>query len=416
MSLQKTPVPVLDLKEVDIGERRDALRGFLWKNSEHFRHVIVRDDEGVSNFVSTAFADREKVIDSLMVHRELAPDDAEIHVTDPLNIKQTFLELTTYTCPHGNEYKLYDHMLQDMGWVRNGRGNYWFTVGDGTSKTLFVAHLDTADRGKPKVVEHDLDEEGFCRSKGNTVLGADDKAGMTVLLYMIAKKVPGDYLLVIGEEVGCIGSGEEALHIPIGKYDRAVAFDRAGTSDIITHQMRNRTASREFARALAKELRRTSKGVLQLQPCDRGMYTDTNEFVEKIPECTNISIGYEMQHTWFETQDLSFLATMANAACDVNWETLPTKNPVRRRATVRTDAVADDDTDYDFLWDTTTLEIGNKSMWELWADIDSGNLTMDDVRTWVIYNPAKAGAIIKFMIERDSTAALDILTEVEDNT
>ena len=43
-------------------------------------------------------------------------------------------------------------------------------------------------------------------SKRKTILGADDKAGMVILLYMIEKKIPGLYYFFIGEEVGCIGS------------------------------------------------------------------------------------------------------------------------------------------------------------------------------------------------------------------
>ena len=417
MSLQKTPVPVLDLREVDLGEREEALRGFLWKNSEHFRNVIVKDEEGISNFVSTAFADRERVVYEMTRFRDIAPDDAVCTVTDPENVAKTFIELTKYTCPHGHEFRMYDEMLQGLGWARNGRGNYWKTVGDGTSRTLFVAHLDTADRGKPKVVEHRVDENNYVTTAGNTVLGADDKAGMTVLLYMAAKGVPGDYLFVIGEEQGCIGSGDEALHIPVGKYDRAIAFDRAGTSEVITHQMRSRTASRDFARGLCKELRRASKGVLQLEPSDRGVYTDTNEFTEKIPECTNVSIGYEMQHTILEQQDMSFLVTMAHAAAQVNWETLPTKNPVRRRYRLDTIIAGEDDEEaQEIPWDQTSLEVGNKSMWEIWAGVDDGSLTLDQIRTWVIYNPQKAAAILKYAMERDSLGLLDVLTEVEDNT
>lgn len=414
MSLQKTPIPVLDLRELAQEEREEALRGFLWKHSEHFRHVIVRDTEGVGQFTSTAYADREKSIEALLAVKRLAPDDAECVVTDPLNVRQTFLELTAYTCPHGNEFKLYDRMLQELGWARNGRGNYWQTVGDGSSKTLFVAHLDTADRGKPKEVVHDT-EGDFVGTDGTTLLGADDKAGVAVLLYLAAKGVPGDYLFVIGEECGCIGSGEEALHLPVGKYDRAIAFDRQGKSEVITHQIGQRTASKQFARALCKELRRTSKGKLELQPSDRGMYTDTNEFVEKIPECTNVAIGYSRPHSVFEVQDLEFLQNMAEACASVNWETLPTVNPVRRRFNVNVRVTPLDDEEENYIpWDQDSITIGNKSMWELWAAVDEGSYTESEVRTWVVYNPHRAAAILKRMIEQHSTEVLDILTEVGD--
>jgi di/tripeptidase len=40
---------------------------------------------------------------------------------------------------------------------------------------------------------------------GTTTLGADDKAGVSVLIWNITYL---DYTIFIGEEVGCIGSGQ----------------------------------------------------------------------------------------------------------------------------------------------------------------------------------------------------------------
>ena len=37
-----------------------------------------------------------------------------------------------------------------------------------------------------------------------------------------------------------------------------------------------------------------------------GVYTDSAEFTDIIPECTNISVGYYKEHTVNETQDIQY--------------------------------------------------------------------------------------------------------------
>lgn len=418
MTIAKETIPVMDLRKVEDGEVREAVRGFSIKNQPKFRSVIVIGVDGTARILTT---ERVPTADDVAYVRgsDVAAKDTYVMVSDPSDVAKTFLELTKYTCPHGHEFQLYDEMLQGMGFIRNGRGNYWLTV-NGTSKTLFVAHLDTADSGLPKVVTHVHVTNDYVSTNGNTILGADDKAGLAVLFYLISQNVPGDYLLVLGEEVGCVGSSAEAEHIEKGKYDRAIQFDRAGTREIITHQLGRRTASRTFARKLAKEFRKASEGVLMLEPSDRGVYTDTKEFTGVIRECTNIAVGYTGQHTTKETQDMSYLVTLAHAAAAVKWETLPTEQDY-------SDPNAsymyggglykwkDDEGDDDVFDDRATKydEMKQKSMWEMWGEVDSGNMTVEDVRLWAIYNPRIMAEIVVRMIQAYSTETLEVLTDIE---
>lgn len=397
-------IPELDLRTLDEGTYKEAMKEFRLKHCETHKNVIVIDKDGRQHLVPTAPP-------TLKIGTP-APDDAMITVVDPSDVVGTFLDLTTYTVPYGNELLMYDQTLQDYGFIRNGRGNYWKTVGDGTSKTLFVAHLDTADRGKPMVVNHVFTEDNYVKTDLTTYLGADDRAGMAVMFYLMAQNVPGDYLFVIGEEMGCIGSSDEAKDIEQGRYDRAIQFDRAGTGEVITHQMGIRTASREFARALCKEFKRTSNGVIQLQPSDRGVYTDTKEFTHLIPECTNIAVGYVRQHSVQETQDLSFLVTLANAAAKINWECLPTSNPMQvfDHHVYDIDA-AEYDQEAPFV-SLDTYEQAKKNMWEMWAEVDSGEWSIDEMRRWVTFNPETAAKIIMEHIKSEPKSSLDTLTAI----
>lgn len=397
-------LPELDLRNIEDDARQQAIQEFRSKHASTHKNVILIDNDGKQHLIPS-------VLPTLLIGTP-APDDAMITVTDPSDIVGTFLDLTTYTVPYGNELLMYDQTLQDYGFVRNGRGNYWKTVGDGTSKTLFVAHLDTADRGRPMEVNHVFTEDNYVKTDLTTYLGADDRAGMAVMFYLMAQNVPGDYLFVIGEEVGCIGSSDEAKHIDEGRYDRAIQFDRAGTGEVITHQMGVRTASREFARALCKEFKRTSNGVIQLYPSDRGVYTDTKEFAHLIPECTNISVGYVRQHSVQETQDLSYLVTLANAAAKINWECLPTKNIPQVFTPLAYDFDAMDYEQEAPFVSQDTYGQAKKNMWEMWCEVDSGEWGIEEMRRWVTFNPETAAKIIIEHIKSEPKSSLETLTAI----
>jgi hypothetical protein len=106
-------------------------------------------------------------------------------------------------------------------------------------------------------------------------------------------------------------------------FDRAVAFDRRGTADVITHQAMGRCASDEFGRALAEALNDYT-GLAYL-PSDGGVFTDTANLTKLIPECTNLSVGYDSEHMAAETLDVDHWLALREACLTLAWETLPTE-------------------------------------------------------------------------------------------
>jgi len=240
-----------------------------------------------------------------------------------MRITKKFLALTKLTYPHGKERQLLCHLPE--GYQEDGMGNYFIQIGDSPS-TMFTCHLDTADSSQSRV-KHVFDGN-IIRTDGTSILGADDKAGMTVVLYMIEKKVPGLYYFFIGEEVGCVGSGKLAAcwtKTEFSKYiTKIVSFDRRGTDSIITYQMLGRCCSDEFAQELADRINATgNKMCMELD--ETGIFTDSAKFVNLVPECTNISVGYQNEHTGRECQDIDFLRRLCNAVAKVDWESLPVK-------------------------------------------------------------------------------------------
>ena len=234
-----------------------------------------------------------------------------------MNIKKLFLDLTEYTIPNGMEYTL-EKFLPD-GFQNDGCDNYYIKIGD--SKTVFTCHMDTAC-GRYQKVTHVIDGN-IIKTDGTTVLSADDKAGMTILLYMIYRKIPGTYYFFQGEESGMVGA-HDIIHKNrefFADYDRMVSFDRRACHSVITHQMGKRGCSQDFALALAEQL--NINGNFHYVPDSTGIYTDSASFIGIIPEATNLSVGYYSEHSHTERQDIKHLEELAKASCLVKWEELP---------------------------------------------------------------------------------------------
>lgn len=238
-----------------------------------------------------------------------------------MRIRRKFLQLTSWTYPYGTEYTAESYLPK--GYKKDENENYYYVVGDNPT-TMFACHLDTSC-SKQVRVNHVFEDEGkLVKTDGKTILGADDKAGMVVVLYMIEKQVPGLYYFFIGEEVGCIGSTDAAKKWDFPNIKKVISFDRRGTTDVITHQLYGQCCSDEFAAELSARLNDVGYG-LDLKPDDGGIMTDSAQFTEIVPECTNISVGYYNEHTVNEYQDIDYLSRLCLSVVEIDWETLPVK-------------------------------------------------------------------------------------------
>ena len=163
-----------------------------------------------------------------------------------------------------------------------------------------------------------------------TTLGADDKAGIYILLSLIRAKVPGLYVFHTGEEVGGIGSHDIVVRKPnlVKGIKRAIAFDRMDYTDIIDHQRGGICCSSKFVNAFAEQLndRIISPNKLNVKYSGAtGTFTDTANYTRLIPECTNLSVGYFDQHTADECLDTLWLEDMLTPSLlKIDWEVLPT--------------------------------------------------------------------------------------------
>jgi len=240
-----------------------------------------------------------------------------------MDFKETFLKLTEYTIPFGEEEMIVPFLKSRVpGLERDEIGNYFVEIGD--SETLFTTHLDTYSEEVEKV-NHTF-EDDFIGTDGTTILGGDNKNGMTILLYMIEQKVPGTYYFFIGEEPilsgGLYGSGNILKRKPefFTKFKRAIAFDRKQMGSVVTRQMARKCCSDEFAEYLIDEF---AKNGLEFQKDPAAYYTDTATFLNVIPEITNLSAGGWGEHTKGEKSLITYIEAVAKSATKMNWEDAP---------------------------------------------------------------------------------------------
>lgn len=239
----------------------------------------------------------------------------------------SILDMLTYCRPAGSatERVFVDRFIRPLpGAYQDIYGN-WIVQTDANATILFSAHTDTVHRqdGRQTVA---CTADGIVtlsrRSRHQrNCLGADDTAGCWILINLIRANVPGTYIFHYGEERGCIGSSALAGSCEpwLKRFKHAIAFDRRGTTDVITHQLSSRCASEAFATALAGAL--TSAGLPGYFP-EHGVYTDTASYVDIIPECTNISVGYEDEHSARESLDTAHLGKLRDALLRIDWTAL----------------------------------------------------------------------------------------------
>lgn len=189
-------------------------------------------------------------------------------------------------------------------------GNYHLTIGE-NPKILWSCHTDTVTRkeGMQNVKWVAKGILGLNNGQHGQCLGADDGAGLWIMLELIKAEKPGHYVFHRNEEIGGLGSNYIAKNnylLPV-TLKAAIAMDRCGRSDIITHQGYQRTASDVFADSLGRQL------PLGMVRDDTGVFTDTANYIDIIGECTNLACGYECNHGKDETLDTFHVRRLRDA-------------------------------------------------------------------------------------------------------
>lgn len=240
-------------------------------------------------------------------------------------------EILSYRRPAGSktERRFIRDWLEPLDVRRDGYGNRFKLIAQkhGQPLPLWSCHTDTVHRtpGMQTTIAETLKGNVYMGTVdvASNCLGADDGAGLWVMIEMIKAKVPGMYVFHREEEIGGKGSAWIRANNPglLQNVQLAVAFDRKDMYSIITRQ-RGKCCSDEFARSLGVALGDASKGLLTYKPDSTGLFTDTANYTGLVGECTNLSVGYYGAHGPEEYVNLSFLIALRDAMLKLNIENL----------------------------------------------------------------------------------------------
>ncbi len=259
---------------------------------------------------------------SLIRPRDPAPSSFIFRDPNPSNKTVPFakarglLSILSWRRPFDSEGEelFAQHYLDKIeGMTQDGFRNRHLTIpyADGAPcNIIWSCHIDTCHHAEGyQRLAICKDDAGIAyvrtrRGEGNC-LGADDGTGVWIMLEMIAAKRPGRYIFHRGEERGCLGSRWIMTNAQdlLANATAAIAFDRKDFNNIITPQGSERGCSEAFAASIAAQLP-------NYKADDTGLFTDTKQYFRKIPECTNLSVGYQSQHGPLERQYLDFAVAL----------------------------------------------------------------------------------------------------------
>jgi tripeptide aminopeptidase len=160
-------------------------------------------------------------------------------------LHERFVRLCEIRSPTGEEREVVDTLAADLramgleveedgaaGPAEAGAGNLLARLpGSGEGWVTFCAHVDTVPhRGQIEVV----DDEGVFRSRGETILGADNKAAVAVFVELVARAAEAaapppagiELLLTVAEEQGLRGA--KAFDTAALRSEHGFVLDHAG--------------------------------------------------------------------------------------------------------------------------------------------------------------------------------------------
>jgi len=220
---------------------------------------------------------------------------------------ERLFEMLSYKRPMDSttEALFIERFLGPLGVEVDEAGNIFKRIGD--SDVLWSSHTDTVHATEGMQVLNVTDNRvSLAEDSPSNCLGADCGTGVFIMTEMIKANKPGLYVFHRGEEHGAHGSRHIAkTKTLLEGINMAIAFDRYGQNSIITYQG-GRCASEKFASSIHDQIK-------YLSADSGGVFTDTANYTDLVPECTNLSVGYMHHHQRTEYQDLKYLQTFLDS-------------------------------------------------------------------------------------------------------
>jgi hypothetical protein len=239
--------------------------------------------------------------------------------------KKRLLDILTYRRGHNSkgESAFIKKYMSNFDTLKNDKGEVLAYVYDNHNdtkghKVMWSSHIDTMHKKDPHKIKQqvflDTFDTAFVGDESDC-LGADNGAGVALMLDMIDADIEGVYVFHRGEEIGLWGSSQIVeTHLDfIKSFTHSIAFDRRAETSVITHQSGRQGISESFTAQLCDLL---SLGYIA-DPT--GAYTDTYQYFDYVSECTNVSIGYMAEHSKSETLNVSHVEKLSDRLCSIDW-------------------------------------------------------------------------------------------------
>lgn len=206
---------------------------------------------------------------------------------------------------------------------------YLFAVPKGAPDApCLVAHIDTVRSEADHPVELMLTDDILFNAAG--VLGADDRAGVAILLQLVRRLEDLPYLLIThGEERGCIGakafSKTKVLEQHMEHIQAFIEYDRRGFNEMVTYHARVPSGFTDLFSLVGYEKKAGSVS-------DVRVLTEATDIAH-----VNLSAGYINQH---RTKELLFFKAVdfaVSSACtvlpliDTQWLLTPPPPPAKAK-------------------------------------------------------------------------------------
>jgi hypothetical protein len=246
----------------------------------------------------------------------------------------TLSNMLRYRRPQGSpsQQSFCREFLEPVFGKPDDAGNYVLHLGQ-NPRLIFSSHHDTVHHAEGmQRIEILADQVVHLHPEETTsnCLGADDAAGIWLQLRMIHAGVAGTYVVHNAEERGGIGSKALVESEPdwLSERDAILAFDRRGDSSVITHQRYGRCCSDAFADRVIHMLGHLPT---PFRKDPYGSFTDSAHYPDHM-ERTNLSCGYDAEHTRRESLDLIHLAHLSDRLCQADWSLLKTSQDAKNCA------------------------------------------------------------------------------------
>lgn len=225
---------------------------------------------------------------------------------------KTIEELLTINGVSGEESAVRDYLIGELDGVVDHRkvdscGNLLAhkTYGNGSGPTILLnAHMDTVECFP---VDREIIKEGAIWSSNHGILGADDRAGVAVVLevakWLETARFSGNvkFVFTVGEEEGLVGA--RALDDSfLWDVDAAIVVDRRGTGDIVVSCGGYIPFCHEKYGQFFEEVA-GRKGLTGWKTTPGGS-SDTRVWAEHGIQSVNLSVGFMTEHTNEESLDV----------------------------------------------------------------------------------------------------------------